>query len=134
MSRSTPEWIGKTDDETPPLRVRLRVFEAYGGKCYLTGRKIMPGDEWDLDHKIALCNGGANRETNLAPALRYAHRIKTAADVGQKAAAAASRAKHIGLRSHGSRLRGRGFPKKPKTKWRSTAELARMYPEGPQNV
>lgn len=76
MSRSTPEWIGKTDDETPPLRVRLRVFEAYGGKCYLTGRKIMPGDEWDLDHKIALCNGAqtARRTSRRLSATRTASR------------------------------------------------------------
>jgi hypothetical protein len=30
----------------------------------------MPGDPWDLDHKLALVNGGRHAEDNLAPALR----------------------------------------------------------------
>jgi 5-methylcytosine-specific restriction protein A len=67
MSRSVPEWIGKTDDTPPPPRVRLRVFEAHNGKCHLTGRKIGPADQWDVDHVLALANGGENRESNLAP-------------------------------------------------------------------
>lgn len=131
--RSLPEWIGKTDDERPPTRVRVRVFDAYGGKCWLTGRKIQVGDEWDLDHKLALINGGENREANLAPALRFAHRIKTAADVGQKAALATARAKHIGARNKGPRsIKGRGFPKREKTRWRSASELARMNSGDPR--
>ena len=30
----------------------------------------MPGDAWDLDHKVALINGGRHAEDNLAPALK----------------------------------------------------------------
>lgn len=97
MSRSVPEWVGKTDDTPAPPRVRLRVFEAHGGKCHLTGRKINPGDKWDLDHVTALVNGGENRESNLAPALRTEHRKKTAADVAQKAKDRRVRSKHLGI-------------------------------------
>lgn len=97
MARSVKEWIGATPDTPAPKRVRLRVFETHGGKCHLTGRKIRPGDDWDLDHVLALVNGGENRETNLAPALRSAHRKKTAQDVAQKAKDARVRAKHLGL-------------------------------------
>jgi len=96
MTRATPEWHGKTDDTPVPLRVRLRVFEAHGGKCHITGQKINPGDAWDLDHVLALINGGENREGNLAPALRHAHRAKTARDVAQKAKDTRIRAKHVG--------------------------------------
>lgn len=95
--RSVPEWIGKTPDTPAPARVRLRVFEAHGGRCYLSGRKINPGDKWELEHKLALCLGGENRESNLAPALADAHKAKTAADVGMKAKADRIRMKHLGL-------------------------------------
>lgn len=96
MKRSTEEWIGKTPDSKIPPRVRLRVFEAFGGICAETGRKIMPGDEWDCDHRIAIANGGENRESNLRPVLREAHRVKTAEDVRLKAKIERVRKKHIG--------------------------------------
>ena len=38
MSRSVDLWVGKTDDAKVPARVRLRVFEAYGGRCWISGR------------------------------------------------------------------------------------------------
>lgn len=97
MSRAVDEWIGKTDDTAIPPRVKLRVFEAHGGICYLTQRKIMPGDDWDCDHVQALCNGGENRESNLAPAIRAAHRAKTISDVKKRAKADRVRKKHLGL-------------------------------------
>lgn len=95
MSRSTDEWIGKDDDAVPPPRVRLRVFDAVGGCCHLCRRKIFPGEYWQADHVIALCNGGANRESNLAPACRNCCYTKTAADVAEKSDIADKRKKHI---------------------------------------
>lgn len=106
MSRSVEEWVGATDDAVPPPRVRLRVFERHGGICYLTGRKIFPGDQWDLDHVRALCNGGENRESNLAPALRDAHRKKTAEDVKARAKADRVRKKHLGIKTSRSVVPG----------------------------
>lgn len=102
--RSTPEWIGKTPDAPAPARVRLRVFEAHGGKCHRSGRKIRPGDDWQLDHILALVNGGENRETNLAPILSEAHKEKTAEDVAQKAKDDRVRKKHLGIWKPRSRL------------------------------
>lgn len=96
MSRSVDEWIGKNDDVMPPPRVRLRIFDAHGGVCHISQRKIRAGELWDLDHVIALCNGGENRESNLAPALRDKHREKTADDVKQRAKDDRVRAKHNG--------------------------------------
>lgn len=97
MSREVPEWIGANDDTPIPPRVKLRVFERYGGVCYLTGRKIRPGDQWDCDHVVALINQGENRESNLAPALKEAHREKTKADVAEKSKVARMKAKNLGL-------------------------------------
>ncbi len=95
--RAVELWVGKTDDTPVPPRVRLRIWEREGGRCWITGRKIMPGEPWDLDHKIALCNGGANSEDNLAPALRDKHREKTKDDVAEKSKVVRIRQKHLGI-------------------------------------
>lgn len=96
--RSVPEWIGKTPDSKPPPHVRMRVFAAYDGRCYLSKRKIMPGDLWDLDHIKSLGNEGENRESNLAPALKDKHREKTARDIGEQRKIESIKAKHFGLK------------------------------------
>lgn len=98
MTRKVEEWIGKTDDAAIPPRVRLRIFERMGGICHLSGRKINAGEAWDLDHIVALINGGAHRESNLAPALRSEHRKKTAQDLKQKSKDYRVRAKHNGIK------------------------------------
>ncbi len=110
MSRSTEEWIGATDDTPIPPRVKLRVFERFEGRCHLSGRKITPADKWDCDHIKALINGGENRESNLAPALRDKHREKTAEDVAIKARVACQRQHHLGIKGKS------GFRKHPTLK------------------
>lgn len=113
--RSTPEWIGATPDAKIPPRVRLRVYEAHGGKCALTGRKIQAGEEWECDHAVALINGGEHRENNLQPVLKAAHRKKTAEDVRLKAKAARVKKKHLGIHQPKATLPGsRG------SKWKRT--------------
>ena len=112
MSRSVPEWIGATPNTPIPPRVKLRVFEAHGGVCHLSGRKIRAGELWECDHVKALINDGENRETNLAPALRDKHRAKSAEDVAEKAKVYAKRAKHLGIKrpsqwGYGGKLRKR---------------------------
>lgn len=115
MTRSTPEWIGKTPDAKVPPRVRLRVFEAHNGTCAETGRKIRPGDDWQLDHIIALANGGQHREKNLQPILTEAHKVKTRKDVAQKKKDSRVRQKHLGIRESKSPLPGgRNSPLKKK--------------------
>lgn len=112
--RSTTEWIGKTDDAAIPARVRVRVFERHGGICHLSGRRIRSGDLWDVDHIVALVNGGKHCESNLAPALRDKHREKTKADVALKSKNYQVRAKHLGLRPARQKIASRGFaPAKP---------------------
>lgn len=108
MARTVSEWVGKNDDTRVPPHVKLRIFDREKGVCHLSGRKIKPGEPWDLDHKIALINGGEHRESNLFPALRDKHREKTAEDVAEKSAIYEKRAKHIGAKVK------RGFRKPPK--------------------
>lgn len=107
--RSVPEWIGKSPDTPIPPRVKLRVFEAHGGVCHLAKRKIRAGEPWDADHVVALINGGENRESNLAPALRDKHREKTAEDVAEKALTYRQKAKHLGIKSDRPGMQSRGF-------------------------
>ena len=110
MSRSVDEWIGATDDAMPPPRVRLRIFQAHGGVCYRSKRKIRPGDKWALDHVLAIINGGANRESNLAPILEDAHKAKNAEDMDTKSKTYRMAAKNNGTWPKSKRpLKGRGF-------------------------
>jgi 5-methylcytosine-specific restriction protein A len=109
--RSVPEWIGKTDDEKPPKRVGVRVFDKWQGRDYRTGRKIMAADKWHLDHIRALCNGGENRESNLAPVLVSEHKIKTREDLKEKSKVYRMKTKHLGLRKP-SRLRSEKYKRK----------------------
>lgn len=104
--RSTKEWIGKTPDQKVPPRVKLRVFEDHDGICHISKRKIRPGEAWDLDHVIALCNGGEHRESNFAPALVKAHKTKTAEDVKEKAKIAKTRKAILGIKSKGRPVPG----------------------------
>jgi 5-methylcytosine-specific restriction enzyme A len=96
--RTVPEWIGKTDDARVPPKVRDRIFLREGKRCHLSGIEIKPGMAWDLDHIVALCNGGQHRESNLAPALRDKHKKKTAIDRRIKAKDDRVRKRHIGIK------------------------------------
>jgi 5-methylcytosine-specific restriction protein A len=98
--RQVPEWVGASPDSPIPDRVKRRVYIRFDGRCHWTNRKILATDHWDVDHVKALCNGGQNRETNLAPILRgKPHKEKTALDVAVKKKTYRTRSKHLGLKS-----------------------------------
>lgn len=96
--RSVEEWIGKNDDARVPIRVRIRIFDRHRGRCHLSGATIMAGQAWDLDHIIALANGGRHRESNLAPVLRDHHREKTKLDRKAQSRIYKARKRHLGLK------------------------------------
>jgi 5-methylcytosine-specific restriction enzyme A len=110
MTRTVKEWAGSSDDARVPPRVRLRIFERHGGVCHLSGVKIVPGMAWDLDHIVALVNGGKHCESNLAPALKAPHRVKTAKDVAEKSAVARKRKKALGIKAVKPEIKSAGFP------------------------
>ena len=118
VGRANPEWIGKTADSKIPDDVKLRIWERCGGRCHISGRKIMPGDAYDWEHIIPLSEwapreGHGNRESNIAPALREKHSEKTKAEATIRAKGKRIRKKHVlGIRKP-STLRGRGFDKAP---------------------
>jgi 5-methylcytosine-specific restriction enzyme A len=109
--REVPEWIADHDDQAIPPRVKLRIWEREGGRCSLTGRKIMPGDKYEFEHRIALCNGGRHAEDNICLVLAgKVHREKTARDVALKSKIQRTKAKHLGVHPKPVRkLQSRGF-------------------------
>jgi 5-methylcytosine-specific restriction protein A len=130
MARSVPEWIGKADDARVPPRVRLRIFRAYEGRCYLSGREIRPGEAWELEHKVALILGGEHRESNLAPALAEFHKAKTAAELKVRAKTDAIAKRHRGIVG-APKLKGAPFAKTGKSARREkhAAEVRHLAPK-----
>jgi 5-methylcytosine-specific restriction protein A len=114
-ARSTNEWIGTTPDTPVPDRVRVRVFDRDGGRCQCgCGRKVMAGESWDTDHKIALVNGGENRESNLTTLLTEHHKSKTRRDVAIKSKTYRMRKRHLGIRKPSRFPGARNSPLKKK--------------------
>lgn len=100
--RTVKEWVGRSDDDPVPPRVRLRVFEKHDGICCECTTKIR-GKRWICDHRVALVNGGENRESNLGPICELCNLVKTAADVAEKSKVNRVRMKHLGIRKRKSR-------------------------------
>lgn len=99
MTRSVPEWIGKTDNTPVPTRVKARIVMAQDGTCACgCGVKLgQVGEPIEFDHTQALILGGENRESNLRALRSRCHTGKTRSDVAQKSVEARKRAKHLGL-------------------------------------
>lgn len=113
MARAVKEWIGRTDDTAVPPHVRLRVFLDQKGICAECKLPI-EGKRWICDHRIAIINGGANRESNLGPIHESCNKRKTAADVAEKSRVYCKAAKNIGIKLTKSRpIRSPGFAPAP---------------------
>lgn len=100
MTRSLPEWIGRTPDTPIPPSVKLRVFDRYNGRCWKCTRKLVT-EPWECDHKKPLIQArkgeNLNRESNLAPICGWCHVQKTNEEKAEKAGVARKRKKHLGL-------------------------------------
>jgi len=57
-----------------------RIFAANNGHCHVCKRKLYPADDYEIDHIIALENGGTDDDANLAPCCEGCHILKTAGD------------------------------------------------------
>jgi 5-methylcytosine-specific restriction enzyme A len=107
MPRELPEWIGRTPDAAIPPRIRLRIYDRFGGRCQCgCGRKIAVGESWDCEDEIAIINGGQRRESNLRPFLTEHHKEKTRRDVAVKSKTYKTRSRHVGIK----RRKGRPMP------------------------
>jgi 5-methylcytosine-specific restriction endonuclease McrA len=99
---------------------RLKIWTASNGLCWLCG-KLVRFEEAELDHKIALINGGSDGDDNIAPAHPNCHRAKYGSDI-----ATGSKIKRLLKREAGikkpSRLKSRGFDKTLRKKMDGTVE------------
>jgi 5-methylcytosine-specific restriction protein A len=59
---------------------RAKIFADAGEKCAKCTRKLGRGEDWDLDHIIALENGGTNEDSNLQVLCDWCHTPKTSDD------------------------------------------------------
>jgi 5-methylcytosine-specific restriction protein A len=121
LGRPVKEWRGKTAASMPPPTVRQRIFETWGGVCYLSGIVIDPVKGFDLEHIVPIADGGvqANCESNLRPALRDPHIIKTAREKRERSEANRKRRYHVGIRKAPT-LKSAGFAKAPAQRKAST--------------
>lgn len=71
------------------------MFHAKGGTCHVCKRKLRPGDDWDLDHMIALSSGGSDDDSNLAPICEGCHALKTKDDTSTAAEGKRRATKHV---------------------------------------
>ncbi len=96
-------------------RARAELFSWRGGVCHITGRKIGPGEKWDVEHIVAKSlfheqdKHKADHWDNLAPALVQPHRGpggKTASDRAKLSKSDRVRLKHLGLWKPKTPVRG----------------------------
>jgi 5-methylcytosine-specific restriction protein A len=115
--RSVDEWIGKTDDSTPPARVKARIWKR-GPNCVRCGLPTGDVRKPEYDHIVALCRGGENRESNLQILCAPCHGPKTREDVAAKSREAKRLKKRLGLKPRrtipGRRFNGEPIP----SRWR----------------
>ncbi len=62
-----------------------KIFLAHNGKCCNCGQQIRQGDGWFVEHPVPLAQGGADDDTNTAPAHTKCKPAKDAADAASKA-------------------------------------------------
>lgn len=75
---------------------RVRVFDAAKSLCHLCRLPIHIGEKWHVEHVKALWSGGADDETNMAPAHIDCHATKSKEEAAPRAKTTAQRANHVG--------------------------------------
>jgi 5-methylcytosine-specific restriction protein A len=82
-------------------RIRLseqkaaKLFLERGGCCRECGRKLKPGDDWIIEHVIALENGGTNDWENLGITCSWCKPKKDAEDHGKAAESRSKATRHF---------------------------------------
>jgi 5-methylcytosine-specific restriction endonuclease McrA len=59
-----------------PFKDFLRIAERDCWSCRWCGTGYLPADPWEIDHLVALANGGTNHVTNLGLCHRSCNQAK----------------------------------------------------------
>lgn len=112
--RAWDEWIGKSGDTAIPPKVQARIVLLWGNVCYLTGARI-PGKP-EFEHVVPLHAGGENREGNIRPVSKAAHKGKSSAEQTRKAKADRARVAAVATVKPKAPIPAPPKPEKPTTK------------------
>lgn len=107
--RPVPEWIGRRPDSMPGKLVRDRLSRAQNDCCACCGLPFNAKRKGQCDHKLALIDGGENRERNLQMICTECHKSKTAGEAAARRKSRDIRAGHLFVRPK-SQWPSRGFP------------------------
>ncbi len=107
--------VGTTPRKSFPLRQMLRIFEAHKGVCAICELQIRSGETWQIEHLRPLGLGGSNEPGNLAPVHKACADAKNKDDWSRIAKAKRSKMASLGIKGPKSRIRSRGFAKRPRT-------------------
>lgn len=77
-------------------RERGRIFNLYGGVCYLCEGKIHVGEAWEIEHCIPWELSRDDSDENLRLAHVKCHKVKTASDIRTIRKSDRQRDKHTG--------------------------------------
>lgn len=106
-----PEPDHSTEDRSVSQAMKARVREEQGGNC---ARSWCEAPALDVDHIIALWNGGNNDRTNLEALCTACHGQKTKAEAALRAKAdrqGGFKGQAARRQKNGSKLKSRGFDK-----------------------
>jgi 5-methylcytosine-specific restriction endonuclease McrA len=123
-------WIGRNDRAMPPENVQLRILERYKACCAGCQRKLMMGERWELDHVIALQDGGVNAEGNLQPLCKPCHGVKTGAEATIRAKVRAKTKAAYGIKTAKQKIRSAGFPKRAERTQKQPLMARSLYGPG----
>ena len=78
---------------------KVRLFDRHKGLCHVCGLRIdaSRGERWEVEHKTPIWLGGADDETNMAPAHVRCHREKTSKEAGDRAKTNSQRQAFLGV-------------------------------------
>ena len=96
----------------PLTRVqRIKLFDGHGGKCCLCDIVIQAerGEKWIVEHIKPLWLGGADDQSNMAPAHERCAIAKTVSEAPVKAKSDRVRARHLGIKKRKRTIPGKRF-------------------------
>jgi 5-methylcytosine-specific restriction endonuclease McrA len=92
-----PPIIDRNSRKRLTPKQRLSIFVAHEGICHICGVRINGvREKWDVEHLLALADGGSDDLGNLRPAHVACHRRKTSVETTSRAKSERVKLRHFG--------------------------------------